>query len=259
MLDTRAKIVVVVPTYNERDSLPVLVEQLAAQRPPNLRLLIVDDNSPDGTAAVTTELAAVHGPWIELLQRSQKAGLGRAYVAGMTHALHDGADVVVQMDGDLSHPVSSVVPLVRTLLDTGAAVAIGSRYVAGGSIDTDWPLSRRLLSRWANAYVERVLHLGVADATAGFKAWDATALRTLDLQTIRSSGYAFQVEMNHRVVGAGGRAVEMPIRFVERASGRSKMTAKVQFESAVMPWRLRRSRGAPAGGKVGRHERLTSA
>ncbi len=233
------KITVVVPTYNERDNLPTLVDMLAGLDLPNLHLLVVDDDSPDGTGEIADKLATTELIPMTVLHRSTKDGLGRAYVAGIGRALTDAADIVVQMDADLSHPCTAIPHMVDILDRHQAAVVIGSRYVDGGEVAGDWPMRRRLLSAWANRYVNTILQLGVRDATAGFKAWRAEALRTVDVASIASNGYAFQVEMNYRAARAGLTIVEVPIRFEDRTNGRSKMSMSVQAESALLPWKLR--------------------
>ena len=232
------KTVVVVPTYNERENLPVLVGLLDDLRLQNLHVLVVDDNSPDGTGKIADKLAADQPETIGVLHRTEKDGLGRAYIAGMTRALEEGADVVIQMDADLSHPASVIPLMLETLRSTGAAVVLGSRYVPGGSTASEWPWHRKALSAWANFYVNTLLRLRVKDATAGFKAWSADALRAIDLPTIHSNGYSFQVEMNYRTVKRGMTIREVPIRFEERVKGASKMSLSVQLESAMAPWRL---------------------
>ncbi|MCX5208785.1 polyprenol monophosphomannose synthase [Kitasatospora sp. NBC_00240] len=232
------KTVVVVPTYNERDNLPVLAALLADLPVPNLHLLVVDDNSPDGTGEVADKLAADAPESVGVLHRDAKDGLGRAYIAGMTRALAEDADIVVQMDADLSHPASVIPAMIEALLTTKAGAVIGSRYVAGGSTAADWPWSRRMLSAWANGYVNAILRLRLKDATAGFKAWRADTLRAIDLDSVRSNGYSFQVEMNHRAVRRGFTVLEVPIRFEEREQGVSKMSLAVQLESALTPWKL---------------------
>ena len=232
------RVVVVSPTYNERDNLPVLAGRLAALDIPNLSLLVVDDNSPDGTGEVADKLAAESPDQVAVLHRIEKDGLGRAYVAGITRALADGADIVIQMDADLSHPTAVIPEMLRLLQTTDAGVVIGSRYVSGGSAAGEWAWHRRLLSAWANLYVNTILQLHVKDATAGFKAWRADTLRRIEVSSIRSNGYAFQVEMNYRTVRSGIKIAETPIRFEERNEGSSKMTFGVQLESALMPWRL---------------------
>jgi dolichol-phosphate mannosyltransferase len=238
-------ITVVVPTYNEKDNLPELVAQLLALPLPSLRILVVDDNSPDGTGELAEKLAEQTPGRIAVLHRTAKDGLGRAYIAGMTQALNGGADIVIQMDADLSHPADKIPEMVKTLQTTGAGVVLGSRYVPGGHTASDWPWQRKALSAWANFYVNTILHLKVKDATAGFKAWKAATLKAIDLETIRSNGYSFQVEMNWRTVRAGFRMAEVPITFKERAEGVSKMSLKVQLESARTPWRLRFGRRVP--------------
>ncbi|QEU97945.1 polyprenol monophosphomannose synthase [Streptomyces kanamyceticus] len=231
-------ITVVVPTYNERENLPVLAERLFDLGIEGLRLLVVDDGSPDGTGDVADKLAAEGRGQIAVIHRSTKDGLGRAYVAGMSQALSEGADIVVQMDADLSHPAESLPELLAPIVQNEADFVIGSRYVPGGQLDTAWPWHRRALSKWANVYVNTLLRLGVSDVTAGFKAWSADALRLVDLQDIKSNGYSFQVEMNHRALSRGCQVREVPITFTERVDGESKLTLGVQAESALTPWRL---------------------
>ncbi|MFE0463061.1 polyprenol monophosphomannose synthase [Kitasatospora sp. NPDC058965] len=238
MTSSAPKIVVVVPTYNERENLPVLAGLLAELELPELHLLVVDDNSPDGTGEVADKLAAESGGTIGVLHRTAKDGLGRAYLAGMARALDEGAEIVIQMDADLSHPSTVIPAMVETLRTTDAAVVLGSRYVPGGSTASEWPWHRKALSAWANLYVNTILRLGVKDATAGFKAWRAETLRAIDLPSVHSNGYSFQVEMNYRVVKRGMVIREVPIRFEERAVGVSKMSLGVQLESAMAPWKL---------------------
>lgn len=239
MAEAPPKVVVVVPTYNERENLPILVGRLAELGLADLHVLVVDDNSPDGTGEVADKLAAESDGRVSVLHRTEKDGLGRAYVAGMSRALEDGADIVVQMDADLSHPHTAIPVMVEALTTTNASVVLGSRYVPGGSTASEWPWHRKALSAWANLYVNAILGLGVRDATAGFKAWEAQALREVDLASVGSNGYSFQVEMNYRAVQRGLRLAEVPIRFEERVEGASKMSLGVQLESAAAPWKLR--------------------
>jgi dolichol-phosphate mannosyltransferase len=164
----------------------------------------------------------------------------------MTRALDDGATIIIQMDADLSHPPSVIPAMIDKLRTTEAGVVIGSRYVAGGKTAENWPWHRKALSVWANMYVNAILNLKVKDATAGFKAWKASTLRAMNLETIRSNGYSFQVEMNFRTARAGISITEIPITFSDRAQGVSKMSLKVQIESARTPWRLRLGRSAKA-------------
>lgn len=232
------RVTVVVPTYNERDNLPVAVERLMALPVSDLHVLVVDDNSPDGTGEVADKLAADMPEIVGVLHRTEKDGLGRAYVAGITRALDEGADVVVQMDADLSHPAEVIPAMLEELDRTDAGVVLGSRYVPGGSTAEEWKWYRKALSAWANFYVNLILRLGVKDATAGFKAWKAETLRAIDVASIRSNGYSFQVEMNYRTKKQGIAIAEVPIRFEERTVGASKMSLQVQLESALMPWKL---------------------
>jgi dolichol-phosphate mannosyltransferase len=231
-------VTVVVPTYNEAENLPVLVAELLGLGLPGLRVLVVDDGSPDGTGDVADRLAAADQR-VTVLHRRAKDGLGRAYVAGMTRALADGAEFVMQMDADLSHPTAAVPEMIGVLMSTGADVVIGSRYVTGGQIDTEWGAHRKLLSAWANFYVRAVLRLRIKDVTAGFKIWRRSALEAVDLASLCSNGYSFQVEMHHRATRRDLVIVETPISFAERRAGTSKMSLATQWESAVMPWRLR--------------------
>jgi dolichol-phosphate mannosyltransferase len=239
---TLGRTVIVVPTYNERENLPVLVEQImnmvSSGALGDVHVLVVDDNSPDGTGDIAEKLAVGFPGSVAVLHRTGKEGLGRAYVAGMTRALDEGAGVVVQMDADLSHPVS-VLPIMLETLSSGADVVLGSRYVPGGSTATEWPWHRKALSAWANFYVNAILRVHVRDATAGFKAWRASALEAIDLGSVRSDGYSFQVELLYRAVQHGLTVREVPIRFEERVAGASKMSLRVQLESAAMPWKLR--------------------
>lgn len=230
---------VVVPTYNEVGNVPRLVERLLALPLPGLRILIADDNSPDGTGEVADKLAARHPDRVIAVHRAGKEGLGRAYVDGMTRALDGGADYVAQMDADLSHPPEALPGLLGTLLSTRAGAVIGSRYVPGGELDENWPLYRRALSGWANFYVHTLLNVRIRDLTAGFKVWRADTLRAIGLDRVQSNGYSFQVEMHYLATRLGHTIIEVPIRFEERTVGASKMTTRTKIESAVMPFRLR--------------------
>jgi dolichol-phosphate mannosyltransferase len=234
---------VVMPTYNEAENLPPMAEALLGLGLAGLRLLVVDDNSPDGTGDIAEELAARYNEpdavRLTVLHRTTKDGLGRAYAAGMDQAVAEGAAYVLQMDADGSHPVEYVPQMLGTALATGAGFVVGSRYVCGGRLAEEWGLHRRMLSRWANAYVSAVLRTGLRDVTAGFALWRADVVTAMRLGEVRSSGYSFQVELKHQAVRAGYTGVEIPIHFEERQIGTSKMTLAVQLESAVLPWRLR--------------------
>jgi len=236
-----ADVVVVLPTYQEAANLPTVVRALFDLPLPGLRILVADDNSPDGTGRVAEELADQYGrSRLEVMHRPGKEGLGRAYTAGMSKAIAAGAEFVVQMDSDLSHGPEYLPQMLGTLVSTEADVVIGSRYVAGGSVGAEWPRHRKALSAFANAYVRLLLRLAVRDATAGYKLWRASALKTIDLQTVRSGGYSFQVEMNYRSARRGLKIIELPIHFSDRVEGKSKMNLRTQLESALMPFSLRR-------------------
>ncbi|GII85677.1 dolichyl-phosphate beta-D-mannosyltransferase [Sphaerisporangium siamense] len=237
-----AAVTVVLPTYNEATNLPAILDALFALPLPALRVLVVDDNSPDGTGELAETLAKdkYGADRLSVLHRPGKQGLGRAYVHGISHALDEGAAYVVQMDADLSHPPEAVPQMLGTLLSTEADVVIGSRYATGGALAEDWSLHRKALSAWANFYVRVLLHMRVRDVTAGFKLWRRETLHAIDVAGVTSNGYAFQVEMNYRTIRRGLKIVEVPIRFEERRDGRSKMSLGVQFESALMPFKLMR-------------------
>jgi dolichol-phosphate mannosyltransferase len=236
-----AALTIVLPTYNEAANLPVIVDALFALPLTGLRVLVADDNSPDGTGAIADELAAKYSAdRMTVVHRPEKQGLGRAYVDGMTRALEAGAEFVVQMDSDLSHAPEYLPQMLGTLLATDADVVIGSRYVCGASLASEWAWHRKALSGFANMYVRVLLRLGVRDVTAGFKLWRSSALTAIDIAGVRSNGYSFQVEMNYRSVQHGLKIVEVPIHFADRREGESKMSVKVQLESAMMPLSLRR-------------------
>ena len=235
-----AAVKVVLPTYNEATNLPVVVAALLDLPLTRLQILVADDNSPDGTGGIADELVASYGQErISVVHRPGKQGLGRAYVDGMTRAMLEGAQFVVQMDSDLSHAPRYLPQMLGVLLSTDADVVIGSRYIAGASVAVDWPWHRKALSALANTYVRSLLRLGIRDVTAGFKLWRSTALEAIDIASIRSNGYSFQVEMNYRAVKRGLKILELPIHFAERSAGESKMSLRVQLESALMPFSLR--------------------
>ena len=235
-----AVLTVVLPTYNEAANLPVIAGALFALPLTELRILVADDNSPDGTGFIAEELSAAYGrARMTVVHRRDKEGLGRAYVDGMTRAVRSGAEFVVQMDSDLSHRPEYLPQMLGVLLSTKADVVVGSRYVIGASVAREWSRHRKVLSSFANAYVRTLLRLGIRDATAGFKLWRTSALEAIDVASIRSNGYSFQVEMNYRAVKQGLKIIELPIHFAERSEGQSKMSLRVQFESALMPFLLR--------------------
>ena len=236
-----ADLLIVLPTYQEAANLPVIVDALFNLPLTGLRVLVVDDNSPDGTGRIAEELAESYGRHrIGVVHRQGKEGLGRAYIDGMSRAIAAGAEFVVQMDSDLSHGPEYLPGMLGTLLAADADVVIGSRYIVGASVDAQWPWYRKMLSAFANTYVRTLLHLGIRDVTAGYKMWRASALDAIGLSSVQSNGYSFQVEMNYRAIRKGLKIVELPIHFSDRTEGESKMTLKVQLESALMPFKLRR-------------------
>jgi dolichol-phosphate mannosyltransferase len=224
---------VIIPTYNERANLPAVAAQLLAI--PGLHILVVDDASPDGTGAIADTLAAGSGGRLSVLHRTGTRGLGLSYADGMQHALATDATHVCQMDADLSHDPAELPRLLAAAAD--ADLVIGSRYVAGGTL-RNWALHRVVLSAFANWYVRAITRLPVHDCTSGFRCWSRELLQQLPFGAIRSDGYAFQVEIAWEAYRAGGRIVEVPITFVERREGRSKMSATVIAESMFMPWQL---------------------
>jgi dolichol-phosphate mannosyltransferase len=239
-------VTVVVPTYNERDNLPHLA---AAIRLHGYRLLVVDDASPDGTGTVADAIAAPD-PLMDVLHRSRKEGLGPAYAAGFDLVLGGPSEVVIEMDADFSHNPADLPRLVASVDEDGADLAIGSRYVPGGSTP-DWPAHRRFLSRGGNRYVRLMLGIPIRDATAGFRAFRADALRALPYRSAQASGYGFQVEMAMRAHDAGMRVAEIPVVFRDRTVGTSKMNGAIVREAMwlVTRWGIaRRLRAArPAG------------
>lgn len=234
---------VVVPTYNEASNIEALAAALLALDVPGLRVLFVDDASPDGTGQLAAGLAAQHPDRIAVLHRQGARGLGRAYVAGFRDVLDRGASAVVQMDCDFSHQPQDVPRLLAALAD--ADLVIGSRYVSGGGVDPTWGLNRKALSSWGNFYARTILgQRSVNDATAGFRAWRRETLEGIGLERILSQGYVFQVEMTYVAWKLGYRLVEIPIFFPDRRAGVSKMTIPVKIEAALRVWEVRwRHRG----------------
>lgn len=218
----------VLPTYNEADNLPTAVAGALEHLPASSRVLVVDDASPDGTGELAERLAAERAA-IEVMHRSGKEGLGPAYVAGFRHALDGGAALIAQMDADLSHDAADLPRLLAAIED--ADVVLGSRYVEGGGV-ADWGALRRLISRGGSTYARMVLGVGVRDLTGGFKVFRREVLEAIDLDSIPSLGYAFQVETTYRALREGFRVVEVPITFRDRTVGQSKMSAGIVFEAA---------------------------
>ena len=233
------KLTVVVPTYNEAENVSPMTEALLDLGISALRILIVDDESPDGTGRIAEELVARYHSRVDVLHRTGPRGLGRAYTDGFQWALDHGADLIVQMDCDFSHSPRYIPQFLEHIKDYD--VVVGSRYVSGGRTDEDWGWGRWLLSWWANSvYTRLILGCQVKDATAGFKCWRRETLQGIDLSRIRSQGYVFQVEMAYVTERLGYRALEIPIHFDDRRIGQSKMTMPVKFEAALRVWELRR-------------------
>ena len=221
---------VVLPTYDEAENIAEVLRRLKAAVPA-ADVLVVDDSSPDGTAEVAkaagTELGGV-----DIMIRAEKAGLGSAYRAGFAEGLRRGYDILVEMDSDLSHDPAALPSLLRAV-EAGADLAIGSRYIPGGSIP-HWSFRRRALSRWGNRYAGMALGLPVHDATSGYRAYLADTVAGLDLPTVRADGYGFQIEMAYRVARRGGRITELPIEFVDRERGESKMSSRIIVEALLL-------------------------
>jgi len=229
-----ADCLIIVPTYNERDNLPVVTQRIEAAVP-HCHLLIVDDASPDGTADLAEHIFAGRADR-HVMRRTGRRGLGRSYVDGYLWALEQGYARIVQMDADLSHDPAYIPSLLHATMQ--ANVVLGSRYCPGGGVE-NWPLSRLALSRFANAYVAAVTGLPVRDATSGFRCYTREALERIQVASITSNGYAFQVEMTYRAYRAGLTIAEVPIIFTDRRHGKSKISRAVLIESMIVPWRLR--------------------
>jgi len=225
---------VVVPTYNERDNLPLLVPAVLAH--PGFRMLVVDDGSPDGTGQIADSLAQQYPGRIDVMHRTGQRGLGRSYVDGLKRALQTDATLICQMDADLSHN-PEYLPALVAAATAEFDVVIGSRYLNGVSV-VNWPLHRIFLSTFANRYIKAVTGLSPSDCTSGFRCWRREALEKLPLDSVVSDGYAFLIEMLHEASRSGARIGEVPIIFVERRQGQSKISSGVLIESLITPWRL---------------------
>jgi dolichol-phosphate mannosyltransferase len=233
----QARTIVVVPTYNEAENLPSLVGELLALDVPSLQLLIVDDNSPDGTGEVADRLSERFPDRVFTVHRPGKLGLGTAYIGGFQLALERGADLVVQMDADFSHSPKYIPLFLAAIADCD--VVIGSRYVSGGTLDEQWGWWRNALSWWANrVYTRLILGLKVKDVTAGFKCWRRETLQGIGLDQVHSDGYVFQVEMAYLTEKLGYRLLELPIHFEDRRIGHSKMSMRVKVEAALRTWQI---------------------
>jgi len=229
---------VVVPTFNEANNLSPVVGELRSLDIPGLQILVVDDNSPDGTGELADDLSRRYPGEFHVIHRPARLGLGTAYVAGFRFALEHGADRIVQMDADFSHSPAYIPRFLAQMDDYD--VVVGSRYVEGGQLDERWSLGRYLLSWWANSvYTRLILGIGIKDVTAGFKCWKRGVLEAIDLDSVRSSGYVFQVEMAYVTARLGFRVLEMPIYFEDRRIGQSKMDMRTKLEAAWRVWQVR--------------------
>jgi dolichol-phosphate mannosyltransferase len=226
---------IIVPTYNERENIARLIESVL-EKDPRLEVLVVDDGSPDGTAAIVEEIMGSN-PKVHMLRRPKKLGLGTAYLAGFRWALDHGYDLVFEMDADFSHDPAHLPEFLRAA--EGCDLVLGSRYREGKVTVVNWPIARLLLSYFANVYARAVTGLPVWDATGGFKCFRRKVLESIDLTKVRSNGYAFQIEMSFRAWKRGFRIVEIPIVFVDRTEGQSKMSRAIMREAVWMVWRLR--------------------
>ncbi len=228
------KILIIIPTYNESDNIRAIAGEIFDVYD-GLDILVVDDNSPDGTGGIVRDMQ-LEDTRVHLLERSGKLGLGTAYCAGFLWAMERGYDVVFEMDADFSHDPKEIPNFLRAI--ESADVVIGSRYSTGVNV-VNWPMQRLLLSWFANLYTRLITRMPIYDATGGFKCFRTDILRGVDLTKIRSNGYAFQIEMNYKLWKRGARMLEIPIIFVDRRSGVSKMSKNIIWEAAWLVWKLR--------------------
>lgn len=225
----------VIPTYNEAENIPKLVKAVM-ELPVAINLLIVDDNSPDGSGDLAEQMKKEHPGRIQVLHRKGKLGLGSAYIQGFRQAMAEGADFIGQMDADFSHPIDKI-PVLMDNLSTSDFV-IGSRYVPGGKLDDNWPFWRKWLSGFGNFYARTILGLKIKDVTGGFRLWRKETLSAMPLERVKSNGYIFQVEMSYLATLLGFQYAETPIYFADRRWGQSKMSLRIQLEAAYRTWLL---------------------
>jgi len=228
------KTLIIIPTYNERENIKVIIEAVFAQSL-GVDVLVVDDNSPDGTGGIVQEMQKVH-PQLHLLSRKGKEGLGKAYIAGFEWGLSRGYEALTEMDADFSHRPQDLKPLLQTL--ELADFAVGSRYVKGGGT-LNWGLIRKIISRGGGIYSRMILGYPLNDWTGGFNAWRAETLKKINLPTVRSNGYSFQIELKYKALRAGCKGMESPILFEDRRVGHSKMSSRIVFEALYRVWLLR--------------------
>jgi dolichol-phosphate mannosyltransferase len=230
------KLTVVIPTYNEAENLPRLITELFALPIPDLRIIVVDDSSPDGTGRIAQELSYSWPDRLFVVHRQGKTGIGSAYIAGFYQALQRGAEAVAQIDADFSHPPFKLVEMLDQLSNFDAV--LGSRYISGGKLDEQWPLWRKWLSTFGNIYARTILGIPVRDVTGGFRMWRGETLAGMPLERIRSNGYAFQVEMIYVAYRLGFSFREVPFYFADRQWGLSKMSFNIQVEAARRVWQM---------------------
>lgn len=227
---------IIVPTYNEKENLPILIESLFELNVQDLNILIVDDNSPDGTGKIADKIHERIPDGVSVIHRKGKLGLGTAYIAGFKYCLERGADQIVQMDADFSHNPEKVTELIDRLKEYD--MALGSRYVSGGSLDKNWSFWRKRLSSFGNLYARLILRMPIKDVTGGFRAWKRKTLEGIPLDRVKSQGYAFQIEMAYITHLKGYSISEVPIYFADRSRGDSKMSLKIQIEAAKRVWSI---------------------
>ncbi len=227
---------IVIPTYNEKDNLPLIVASLFELNIPDLHILVVDDNSPDGTGSIAEELKQQYSGKISVMHREGKKGLGTAYLEGFQYCLDQGAEQIVQMDADFSHNPKKVINLLDGLREND--MVLGSRYISGGKLDERWAVWRKGLSSFGNYYARMILRMPILDVTGGFRAWRRNTLLEIPLNRVRSQGYAFQVEMAYITHLSGYSIKEIPIYFADRTRGDSKMSLNIQIEAARRVWSI---------------------
>lgn len=228
------KILVIIPTFNEVENIKKIIE-LVLEQDSSIDILVVDDNSPDGTAKIVKELKSSN-PRINLLEREGKLGLGTAYIAGFKYAIGKEYDLIFEMDADLSHDPNEIPNFLREIQEYD--LIIGSRYIQGVNV-VNWPLKRLILSYGANVYTKIITGIKLYDSTGGYKCFRRKVLESIDLDSIHSNGYAFQIEMNYKAFKKGFKLKEIPIIFVDRVEGQSKMSKKIVYEAVFMVWKLR--------------------
>lgn len=230
------KTTIIIPTYNESENLPRLVSALFNLPVPDMGVIVIDDNSTDGTGEIADKLAAEHPGRLQVIHRSGKLGLGSAYITGMQAALQGDSRVIGQMDADFSHEPSKIIELLQALKTCD--ISVGSRYVIGGSVDKDWPYWRKWLSGFGNWYARTILNLPIRDTTGGYRLWKRSVLEAMPLSRVKSNGYVFMVEMAYMAHKLGFTFGEVPIYFAERQCGQSKMSFGIQLEAALRVWAL---------------------